>query len=64
MAKYVGSAKKHPKFEGAISAGLSEKDIETLRENLNERGWVNLIIGPQKENHDKYSIKIDEYKPQ
>lgn len=61
MAKiYVGVAKKHPKFEGSVSIGLTREHLKTLTENLDERGWVNVTVSPRKNEPEKYSVAIDQ----
>jgi hypothetical protein len=60
---YVGSAVKHPKFEGVIKMGFSKEHLKILADNLTESGWVNLLVSPQLANKEKYSIKIDDWQP-
>jgi hypothetical protein len=59
---YVGNAKKG-KWEGSIQIGFNKEHLKTLADNLSETGWVNLIVSPQRENRDKFSVKIDDWKP-
>jgi hypothetical protein len=60
---YIGNAKKHPKFDNAIVVGLRAEHLKTLSEHIGETGWVNILISPQRENKEKYSVKIDDFKP-
>ena len=56
---------KDTQYGEIIKVGFSEKDLETLAEHKNERGWVNISILNSK-NGGKYGI-IDTYqqdKPQ
>ena len=46
---YVGSGKKG-KWEGSVVLGFKKDDLKTLAEHLNENGWVNVIVSPQREN--------------
>ena len=59
---YVGNARKG-KFENSIQLGFNREHLKVLADNLSETGWVNLIVSPQKENKDKFSVKIDDWKP-
>jgi hypothetical protein len=60
---YVGNAKKG-KFPNSVSIGFTIEHLRTLSKNINEGGWVNLLVSPQRQNPDKYSVKIDDWKPQ
>ena len=60
---YCGNGKKHHKFDGVISVGFSAAHLKILQDNLNEQGWVNVLISPQREHPEKYSVKIDDWKP-
>ena len=60
---YVGNAKKHGKFADTISIGFNREHLKTLADNLNEGGWVNLLVSPQRANKDKFSVKIDDWQP-
>ena len=60
---YVGNAKRGH-FPNSVSIGFNMEHLKTLAHNLNEGGWVNLIVSPQKKNPDKYSVKIDDWKPE
>jgi hypothetical protein len=62
MATYVGNGKKHPKFDGCISMGFTKEHLEVLKTNLNDKGWVNVIISPKRDDPEKYYAKIDDYK--
>ena len=52
---------KDTQYGEIIKVGFSEKDLETLAEHKNERGWVNISILNSK-NGGKYGI-IDTYQP-
>jgi hypothetical protein len=62
-AIYVGNGKPHPKFDNCISFGFTKDNLKTLEAHLNDKGWVNVIISPQKNDKEKYYAKIDTYKP-
>jgi hypothetical protein len=59
---YVGNGRKG-KWEGSVVIGLNKENLKTLAEHLNENGWVNIIVSPQREHPEKYSVKIDTWKP-
>lgn len=63
---FIGKVQvKDTKYGQIIKVGFSEKDLETLAEHKNERGWVNISILTSQYG-DKYAI-IDTYqqaKPQ
>ena len=63
MSDYLGNGKKHPKFEGCIKMGFTKENLEVMGKALNDQGWVNLIISPQRNDPDKYYAKIDDWKP-
>lgn len=56
---YVGNGKKHPKWDGCISFGLTKEHLKILSDHLNDKGWVNIIISPKKDDPDKYYAKVD-----
>jgi hypothetical protein len=62
MATYVGNAKKHTKFENTVVIGFNKDHLKILSEHLDEKGWVNILVAPQRENKDKFSVKIDDWK--
>ena len=42
---FVGSTRvKEGKYGQIINVGFSQKDIDLLSNNLNERGWVNINL--------------------
>ncbi len=46
---FVGSTRvKNAKYGDIINVGFNEKDINLLKENLNERGWVNINLKTKK----------------
>jgi hypothetical protein len=46
---FVGSTRvKNAKYGEIINVGFNEKDINLLKENLNERGWVNINLKSKK----------------
>lgn len=47
---FVGSTRvKDGKYGQIINIGLNEKDLKVLKENLNERGWVNINLKGKKD---------------
>lgn len=63
MAEYCGNGKKHAKFEGSLSFGFNRDDLKKMESHLSEKGWVNVLISPTKNDPDKYYAKIDDFKP-
>lgn len=59
---YVGNAKKG-KFPNSVSIGFNREHLKILADNLNDGGWINLLVSPQKNNPDKFSVKIDDWQP-
>jgi len=64
---YVGNGKKkEAKFGDIIKLSFSEADLDTLKQNLNERGYVNLDCCERKQ-IDKYGnshyMTIDNWEP-
>lgn len=59
---YVGKARRG-KFKDSVSIGFNRDHLQILLANMSETGWVNLIVSPQKNNPDKYSVKIDDWQP-
>jgi hypothetical protein len=58
---YVGRIeKKETQYGEIIKVGLNEEHIETLKNSINDRGWVNLVI---KSRDGKSWMQIDTYKP-
>lgn len=46
---FVGSTRvKNAKYGEIINVGFNEKDIKLLKDNLNERGWVNINLKSKK----------------
>jgi len=47
--KFVGSTRvKTTKYGQIINLGLKASDLETLKANLNDRGWVNIDLKSKK----------------
>lgn len=63
-AQYVGNGKSHPKFEGCITFSHSREQVELMMANLNEKGYVNTLISPTRNDHSKFYEKIDTYNKQ
>ena len=65
---YVGNAKEINTNNGTlIKCGLRESDLETLRNHLNENGWVNVVVGQRRsvsQYGDTHSIWVDDWKPE
>jgi len=49
------------KFGDFYKIGISEKDITTLQDNLNAKGWVNLVLMTNKSGRPY--ICVDTYEP-
>lgn len=64
---YVGSAKAiQTKNGGLLKLSFSEKDLQTLIDNKNEAGYVNLVLSKRKEVSQygqTHTCKIDTWKP-
>lgn len=60
-AQYCGNGNKHPKFNGCIAFSHSRAQVELMLANLNEKGWVNTLISPTKNDPTKFYEKIDNY---
>jgi hypothetical protein len=66
--KYVGSSKNiEGKFGEIQKISFSQKDLQLMMDNLNEKGYINLNRIAKKET-DKYGnthyLVIDEWQPQ
>ncbi len=65
---YVGSGKEiTTQFGKILKMSFSEKDVTTLKDKLNENGWVNVDILPRREPSERgathYGV-VNEWKPQ
>lgn len=58
---YVGGGWKHPKFEGCLKFGFKKEHLETMLKNLDEKGWVNILISPKRDDPEKYYAKLDTF---
>jgi hypothetical protein len=59
---FIGKVeKKETKFGEMIKISLGAADIQKLSENLNEKGWINLVMKNGK-NGNSY-IEVDTWKP-
>lgn len=59
---FIGKVeKKETKFGEMIKISLGAADIKKLSENLNEKGWINLVMKNGK-NGNSY-IEVDNWKP-
>ena len=60
---FVGNAKaKENKFGGKeVVIGLQQKDLDTLQQHLNGKGWVNVVLKSNKEG--KPYLQIDTWVP-
>lgn len=66
--QYVGGAKELTGTYGAFhKISFSAQDLETLKSNLNDRGYVNLVMN-QRQTPSQYgqthSLVIDTWQPQ
>lgn len=47
---FVGSTRvKNAKYGDIINVGFNQKDLDLLKNNLNERGWVNINLKSKKD---------------
>ena len=66
---YVGNGKvkEWPSGDKSMVLGFSEADVETMRQHLNDKGWVNVIINKSKKDADdgsaRYYGTIDTWQP-
>jgi hypothetical protein len=59
---FIGKAEKKQTQYGEITkVGLTTADLDKLRDNLSEKGWVNFVIKEGK-NGNPY-LQIDNWKP-
>jgi hypothetical protein len=65
---YCWSAKMiDTKFWQVMTISFSPKDLETLKANVNEKGWVNLNASERKEvgkYWETHSVTINNWKPE
>jgi hypothetical protein len=64
---YVGSGKLIKTSNGELmKVSFSRRDLETMTANLNDKGYINLVVSERRE-PDKYgnthSVSIDTWKP-
>lgn len=64
---YVGSGKEiTTQFGKMLKISFSEKDLQTLADNKNEKGYVNLVVSERKtagKFGETHSLIIDTWKP-
>ena len=61
--KFVGSTRvKTTKYGQIINLGLKASDLETLKANLNDRGWVNIDLKSKKDGGFYAEIPTTEFK--
>jgi len=67
MKTYVGNGKEKQFDDGSvINISFSEKDLDTMRANLNKGGWINLTCAKRKEvgkYGETHSIYVNDWKP-
>lgn len=62
--KFVGSTRvKTTKYGQIINLGLKASDLETLKANLNDRGWVNIDLKSKKDGGFYAEIPTMDFKP-
>lgn len=65
---FVGSAKVVPtKFGELTKISFSRDDVEKLTKNLNEKGWINLVVKEKKnkiEGKPTHYLEVDTWKPE
>jgi len=61
---FVGSTQIKEFREGGMlfRLGFKESDLDTLRGELDERGWVNVVLTKSK-GKEKWYMKLDDYVP-
>jgi len=61
--QFVGSTRvKTTKYGQIINLGLNEKDLNLLKGNLNDRGWVNIDLKSKKDGGFYAEIPTMEFK--
>lgn len=59
---FIGKAeKKQTQYGEFTKVGLTTADLDKLRDNLSDKGWVNIVIKDGK-NGNPY-VQIDNWKP-
>ena len=59
---FVGKGeKKQTKYGDLVKFGFTEKDLDTMKQHMSEKGWVNIVIKDGK-NGQPYA-EIDTWKP-
>lgn len=58
---FIGNGKEiKTQYGSLIKLGLNETDLSKLKSNLNDKGWVNLVL---KNKGEKFWLEVDTYKP-
>jgi hypothetical protein len=61
--KWVGSTHvKQTQYGDMYKVGLNAEHLEMLKQHLNDKGWVNIMVASKKDGNG--SSWIDEYVPQ
>lgn len=64
---FCGSGKEiETKFGKLLKLSFSSKDIDTLKSNLNEKGWINLVVKEKREKQEgknTHYLEVDTYQP-
>lgn len=65
---FCGSGREiETKFGKLLKLSFSSKDIDTLKSNLNEKGWINLVVKEKREKQEgknTHYLEVDTYQPQ
>jgi hypothetical protein len=65
---YIGNGKEIvTKYGNMLKISFNREDIQKLQDNLNDKGWINLVASKKKTQVDgkpTHSIKIDDWKPE
>ncbi len=65
---YIGTAKEIiTQYGSKINLSFSPKDLEALKDNKNEKGWINLTISPRKsvwKYWETHSCVVNDWKPE
>lgn len=65
---FCGSGKAiQTQYGELLKLSIGPKDLETITANVNEKGWINLLVRKRKEAGkygETHSICVDQWKPE